>query len=52
PDEFIASFLNRNYEVFIVDAFRGGESIKSYPPDWRRDIMNVALVPVEKTAFF
>jgi FkbM family methyltransferase len=45
PDDFLRIFFELNYEVSIIDAVRGGETIACYPGNWPHELMNVAMIP-------
>lgn len=47
-DEFFGFFLGRDYRAFIIDPVRHGEPVQSFPPNWHKELANIAFVPIEK----
>lgn len=48
-DAFFCFFREIGYRCFIVDAKRNAEEITSFPANWGKELVNVGLIPIERT---
>lgn len=48
PYDLLEHFRAMNYRAFIIDSVRSGEEITDFPADWRKELVNVALIPGER----
>ena len=46
--DYFDFFRGRGFSAYIVDAERLGEPVSGFPPDWRKEIVNVAFFPSER----
>jgi FkbM family methyltransferase len=49
-EEFFEYFHHLEYAAFIVDMSRFGERIETFPRDWPKSLLNVGLIPNERSA--
>lgn len=49
PEAFFSFFRALDYRFFIIDSRRCGEEVMEYPADWHRPLLNLAILPQERT---
>jgi FkbM family methyltransferase len=49
PQQYFDFFLSREYRGYIVDQDRCGESVTSYPDRWKKELVNIAFIPEERS---
>ncbi|HTV31653.1 MAG TPA: FkbM family methyltransferase [Methylocella sp.] len=48
PNDLFEHFRAMNYRAFIIDTVRCGDEITDFPADWRKELVNVVIIPGER----